>query len=90
MKIYSLRDAKAEAHNLPWYQKTHGEAERFVKDILTTNPKELPGYYANVAKYPQDFDLYFLGSYDANSGKMDILQAPQHMVSCASLIAPQA
>lgn len=85
MKMYSIRDAKAAAFNLPIYQKTHGEAERFVKSIVSENPKDLPGFYANVAKYPQDFDLYFLGDFLESSGKMELLDAPQHIVSCASL-----
>lgn len=90
MKIYTLRDAKAGSHNLPWYQKTHGEAERFVKSIISENPKDLPGYYQNVAKYPQDFDLYFLGEFSEGSGKMELLDAPQHMVSVSSLATPNA
>lgn len=83
-KIYTLRDAKAESHNLPWFQKTHGEAERFVKSILGEDPKSLPGYYQNVSKYPQDFDLYYLGEFEEHSGKMTLLDAPQHIINCAN------
>jgi len=85
IKIYTLRDSKSEVYNLPIFQKTHGEAERFLKSIISEDPKQLPGYYANVSKYPEDFDLYFLGDYDESTGKCKLLDTPQHMVKAVNL-----
>lgn len=83
MKIYTIRDGKGHYHNLPIYQRSHGEAERFIKSIVTDeNPKQLPGHYSNVAKYPQDFDLYYLGEFLEKDGKMNLLDAPQHIINC--------
>lgn len=83
--MYTLRDSKGKYHNLPWYQKTHGEAERFVKGICSEDSKSLPGYYQNVSKYPQDFDLYHLGEFDEETGKMHLVDAPQHIINCQQL-----
>jgi len=86
MKMYTIRDAKGKYHHLPIFQKSHGEAERFIKTIVTDeNPKQLPGHYANVSKYPQDYDLYYLGDFLEEHGKMNLLDAPQHIINCDSV-----
>jgi len=51
LKIYSIRDAKAEVFHPPFYKKTHGEAER---DFTTLSKDEK----SNVGQYPDDYDLY--------------------------------
>lgn len=77
LKVYSIRDAKAEVYNTPFYQKSHGEAERnfqtLVKDEKST-----------VAQYPDDFDLYFIGEYDDNKGTFSTLDTPQHIAKAVS------
>lgn len=87
VKMYSLKDTKGQIFNVPLYQRTHGEAERFCTTILKTPPAELPGYYKNMAEYPHDFDLYFIGTFNEDDGKIQILDAPQHLINCDSLKA---
>lgn len=72
LKVYSIRDAKAEIFNPPFYKKTHGEAERDFS-ALVRDEKSM------VCKYPEDYDLYYLGTYDDNTGKLDSLDTPQHI-----------
>jgi len=72
LKIYSIRDAKAGIFHNPWMKNTHGEAERDFTE-LTKDEKSM------VSKYPEDFDLYFLGSYDNVTGKLEPLDTPQHV-----------
>lgn len=78
LKIYSIRDSKGELYNQPFYQKTHGEAERTFRE-LTNDEKSM------VSKYPDDFDLYFLGSFNDANGTFEVLDTPQHIVKAISL-----
>jgi hypothetical protein len=78
LKIYSVRDQKAEVYNTPFFQKTHGEAERnFMR--MAQDSKTL------VAQYPKDFDLYYLGEYDDNLGTIESIQ-PEHVMSAIQCV----
>lgn len=78
LRIYSIRDSKAEIFNQPIFQKTHGEAERNFQ-TLVKDEKSM------VSKYPEDFDLYYLGTYDDQTGLVKPLDTPQHIVKAISL-----
>lgn len=78
LKVFSIRDAKSEIFMTPFFQKTHGEAERTFKEAVK-NENSL------ISKYPEDYDLYFLGEYDDQSGKMEILDTPQHLIKAIAL-----
>lgn len=84
-KIYTVRDSKSESYQTPFYMKTHGEAERFLKDILAKQPDQLPGWYQLMNKFPEDYDLFWLGSFDSETGKIEHLDTPQHMVKVVNL-----
>lgn len=77
-KIYAIRDSKGEVYNTPFYKKTHGEAERDFK-TLANDPKSM------VFNYPEDFDLYYLGTLDDVSGKLNPIDTPQHIVKAVQL-----
>lgn len=38
-----------------------------------------------VGKYPDDYDLYYIGKYDDSSGKIEPLDTPQHVVKAIQL-----
>lgn len=78
-KVYSIRDAKGEIFNFPWFKITHGEAER---DFATLCRDEK----SMVAMYPEDYDLYYLGDWDDVSGKFEPLDTPQHIVKAVQVI----
>lgn len=78
LKIYSIRDAKAEIFNMPFYKKTHGEAERDFHQ-LCQDEKSTP------AKYPEDFDLYYIGTYDDVTGRIESLDTPQHITKAIQM-----
>ncbi len=82
LKIFSIRDAKAEVYNTPFYQKTHGEAERNFRTLVTDEK-------STISQYPDDFDLYYLGEYNDNSGLTESLQTPQHMLKASAVKQPQ-
>lgn len=78
LKIFSIRDQKAEVFNTPFFQKSHGEAERNFT-TLVNDEKSTP------SQFPDDFDLYFLGTYNDQSGLVKSLDTPQHVVKAVSL-----
>lgn len=82
LKMFSVRDAKAEIYNAPFYKRSIGEAERDFKTALTDdkNPN---------AKYPEDFDLFLIGEYDDSTGLVTPLQTPQHIAKAIDLINRQ-
>jgi len=79
LKAFSIRDQKAEAYNTPFFQKTHGEAERNFK-TLVNDPK------STVHQFPEDYDLYYLGEYNDQNGQLVALDTPQHVVKAIQVI----
>lgn len=77
--MYSVRDSKAEVYNVPFYFQTHGEAERSFTQVAN-DPK------TNINQFPEDFDLYHLGTYDQITGIMTPLQTPQHMLKAIAVV----
>ena len=79
-KVYSVRDSKGEVFLQPFLQKTHGEAERNFKTAAMDDK-------SSINKYPEDFDLYFLGEFDDVEGKIIPLDSPQHLIKAANIPA---
>lgn len=82
LKVYSIRDSKTGIFNSPFFNHTNGEAERNFRD-LCNDDKSMPG------RHPEDYDLYHLGEYDDNTGKMSAKDTPEHMVKAVQLIQPK-
>lgn len=80
LKVFAIRDSKAEIFNLPFFNKTPGEAERNFKSLVNDGK-------STVSQYPDDFDLYYLGEYDDQSGVVKSLDTPQHIVKAVQLKA---
>lgn len=78
-KIYSVRDAKTEFFSPPFLAHTHGEAERNFKQACNDEQSK-------ITKFPEDYDLYYLGDYDDNTGKMAPIDTPQHIVKAVQLV----
>lgn len=82
LKIFSIRDSKAEVFNTPFFQKTHGEAERTFKE-LANDEKSM------ICKYPEDYDLYYLGEYNDQNGLISPLPTPQHITKAVMHNTPR-
>ena len=78
LKIYSIRDSKAEIYNAPFFQKTHGEAERSFKTLANDQK-------STVCQHPEDFDFWFLGVYNDQTGTIQSLETPQHIAKAISM-----
>lgn len=72
LKVFSIRDAKAGVFFNPFYKTSHGEAERDFHHAVNDDKTTLN-------RYPEDFDLYYLGQYDDNTGKFESLDTPLHV-----------
>lgn len=73
LKMYSIRDQKGETFSPPFFKHMHGEAERdFVQ--LVRDPK------STISQFPEDFDLYHIGTYNTKTGVACPLDTPQHMM----------
>jgi len=82
LKAFSIRDQKAEIFNTPFFQKTHGEAERSFRELVH-DPKSM------VSKYPDDYDLYYLGTYNDLTGLISPLETPQHVIKAVMVKTQQ-
>lgn len=80
LKAFSIRDAKVEAYSPPTFLASHGHAEReFHK---RANDKA-----TDIGQFPADFDLYYMGDYDDQTGKFHSLDTPQHLVKAVDLVS---
>lgn len=79
LKMYSVRDAKGEFYERPFYKHMHGEAERDFT-AAARDPK------STINQFPEDFDLYFIGTYDTKTGVVKSLDTPQHMLKAISVL----
>lgn len=81
-QVYTVKDTKSLVYGPPFMAHTHGEAERVIKETLSRGESTL-------SKYPEDFDLYFLGQWDDTSGKYEFHDSPQHMCKVVQLVEPK-
>lgn len=79
LKVYSIRDRKTEVYNTPFFQKSHGEAERsFTSMSMDTK--------STINMYPEDYDLYYIGEYDTDKGLLIPLDSPLHVSKAIEVI----
>lgn len=60
LEVYSIRDAKTEAFNTPFYARTNGEAKRMFINSADNG---------NFAKHHGDYQLFHLATFDDNTGE---------------------
>lgn len=71
--VMSIRDNAVAAFNRPFFVQHVGMAVRSFKDEV--NSAESP-----MAKHPEDFLLFELGTFDEETGKMQNLEAPRQVM----------
>lgn len=76
-KCYSIRDDKSQVYNRPFFNATHGEAERTLHSLVNDEK-------SMISQYPSDFSLYYVGTYDDNTGRFEPCD-PQHIAHASSL-----
>lgn len=70
LKVFAVKDLKAETFNTPMFLRTKGEAIRGFADQVQ-NVKD-----SAISKFPEDFYLYELGSYNTDKGIFNLLEFP--------------
>lgn len=78
-KMFSIRDQKTEVFNTPFFNHTHGEAERNFRSLVNDDK-------SMIHNNPEDFDLYYLGEYDDNTGKFEPVDTPQHLIKAVNCL----
>lgn len=78
LRMYTVRDEKAEAYLPPFCARTPGEAERMFLE-LSTDPQH------QFCKHAEDFSLVEVGSFDQETGAVKGLPAPVFVVRAADL-----
>lgn len=76
LKVFSVRDMKAEAFLQPYFSPTSGAALRAFGDACEKS--ESPFHM-----HPNDYVLYEIGSYDDSDGALES-SAPVKMLACAA------
>ncbi|WNK14633.1 MAG: nonstructural protein [Microvirus sp.] len=74
-QIMAVRDSIMEAYNAPFATATVGAAIRSFTDAVNDTGK------GDIAKHAKDFDLFHLGTYDDNSGKITTFDNPKHIIN---------
>jgi len=74
MCIVSIRDRAADAYGRPAFVATEGVAIRQFSDEINRSSEDNQMYV-----HPDDFDLFYLGTYDDNTGAMDLLASPKQI-----------
>lgn len=78
MNLYTVRDSKAGTYNKPHTAINDAEAQRGFHSAVND-----PNTFVN--KYPEDFDLYRIGTFDVQSGKILAEDTPLHVVKAVAL-----
>lgn len=80
---FALLDTKASYFGLPFFTQSKGEAIRICMDALAD-------MRSTIARYPADFSLYYIGTYDTQTGTM-LADHPENLgVLVQFLPTPQA
>lgn len=73
-KILAIRDRAADVFGTPIFTASTGGAIRSFSDEINT-PRE----GNNFNKHPDDFDLYYLGTFNDEAAEFDLLKKPEQV-----------
>lgn len=77
-KVFAVYDQKSEAYMRPFFMNTKGQAIRAFADELESENSQL-------AKHPEDYTLFEIGSYDDSRGHLEALSAPESLGTALEL-----
>lgn len=66
MNIFSIYDTKSQTYGRPFFERNQQTALRSVR-MVVNNPTSENQYN----KYPQDFELHVIGTYDDETGVLE-------------------
>ena len=77
MKIFSIRDARAEGYNRPFFALTRAMA---IREIQAGLSEDIP-----MAKFASDFSIWEIGSFDSSTGHVEGCE-PHHLIEVGELV----
>jgi hypothetical protein len=83
MKIFSIRDRKVDAFMAPLGMQTAGQACRMLQDEMS---RERTGV---LGAHPEDFELFLVGEFETETGKLEGRQAPQSVMQLSELVTKE-
>lgn len=67
METYSIHDSKSKTFSPPFFQRSRGEAIRAFSELANKQDN-------NIGKYPEDFCLYQVGTFEDNTGEIQAVK----------------
>ncbi len=84
LEIYSIRDNAAQTFGHPMFAPTNNVAERNFGASVNREDSMNAAFLA-----PQDFDLFHLGTFDDQTGKLTYLESGPHHITNGQKLAKQ-
>lgn len=78
MKVYAIRDSKAECFHTPFYCRTRGMAFRAVLSAANGETE--------LSRFPDDFMLFELGEFDEFNGLFKLHMSPEPLGLVSDLL----
>lgn len=82
LRMYSIFDRKAEVFNAPMCFVNDGICQRALTQIIPND--------ADMSKFPEDFDVYYIGDFDNASGAMAVSEDVGIAFRLSDLFAKEA
>lgn len=79
LRAFALRDVKAGIFWTPFFYPTVGQARRAIVDMMAD-------HNLLVARHPEDFSLFEVGTWDDELGRFHQEEAPLHVCECTHLL----
>lgn len=81
--VFSVRDRSADAYGRPFFHTSKGGAIRsFSDEINGSGPDNV------LAKHPEDFDLFYLGTFSDDRGEF-VTVRPEQIAVGKDLVTPR-
>lgn len=73
-ELYVIYDSKSGIYNKPFHQLNRDVALRTATDLANDPNSE-------ISKFPEDYSLFLIGTYDDETAGMELTEAPQHVIN---------
>lgn len=74
ISVFTIRDDKAQAYLQPFFLSNESMARRAIADCVSDSDHMF-------GKHPEDYALFSLGTFDDQSGKFVLTDAPRHLIN---------
>lgn len=80
LKMFSIHDVKVGAYMNPFFARSSGEAERMFAAAVADKD-------SNFAKFPEDYTLFEVGSWDDQTAGIDFLPTPHPLCKAVQFLS---